>query len=38
MEIKYVPGDDSALERITYAFPFRLSKSPKYVDGVSFLY
>lgn len=38
MEIKYSPERADALEAITNAFPYRLSKSSKYVDGVHRLY
>jgi len=38
LEIKYSPDDDNRIDAITNAFPFRLSKSSKYVDSVNDLY
>ena len=38
LEIKYTPDDDSHIDAITNAFPFRLSRSSKYVDSLNHLY
>ncbi len=38
VELKYHPADDADVATITNSFPFRLSKSSKYVTGVKHLY
>lgn len=38
VELKYDPADDVDVDTITNGFPFRLSKSSKYVTGVKHLY
>lgn len=38
VELKYHPADDGDVATITNGFPFRLSKSSKYVTGVKHLY
>jgi hypothetical protein len=38
VELKYDPADDADVDTITNGFPFRLSKSSKYVTGVRHLY
>ncbi len=38
LEIKYNKKDDNKVEQITQHFPFRLTKSSKYVFGVNLLY
>ena len=38
IELKYDPEDDADVDTITNDFPFRLSKSSKYVAGVKQLY
>ncbi|MAE70078.1 MAG: hypothetical protein CME06_06375 [Gemmatimonadetes bacterium] len=38
VELKYGPQDDSRAEKITSAFPFRVTKNSKYVEGVERLW
>jgi hypothetical protein len=38
LELKYSPKNDNMAEVITNSFPFRMTKSSKYVDGVIKLY
>jgi hypothetical protein len=38
VELKYGPDEDSYIERISNNFPFRMTKSSKYVDGIERLY
>ena len=38
LELKYKPEDDDMARTITNAFPFRMTKSSKYLDGMVKLY
>jgi len=38
MEMKYDPGNEAIAESISQNFPFRITKSSKYVMGVQYLY
>ena len=38
MELKYHPDDDNRARTITNLFPFRMTKSSKYLDGMVKLY
>ncbi len=38
LELKYSIGDDDVVSKVTRLFPWRLSKSSKYVTGVELLY
>ena len=37
LELKYLPENDDAAAKISTAFPYRLSKSSKYVNGIDFM-
>ncbi|HXV63086.1 MAG TPA: VTC domain-containing protein [Vicinamibacteria bacterium] len=38
LELKYEPEDDETVSTITNQFPFRMTKSSKYADGIARLY
>jgi hypothetical protein len=38
VELKYAPAEDQHIEQITNYFPFRMTKSSKYVNGIKIAY